>query len=106
MKIKNITMVNFMNHVDEIRVKKLPTVLSFALKCNADELAKLVPAYREAHTKAEKEGAEAMRELITKEINVNIQTVKKDVFEKMDADSRFDILSGFELEILDFMIEQ
>ena len=106
MKIRNITMVNFMNHVDEIRVKKLPTVLSFALKCNTDEFAKLVPAYQEAYAKAEKEGGMAKQELVMKEINVNIQTVAKDVFEKMDSDSRFDVLSGIELEAIDFMIEK
>lgn len=106
MKVRNIVMVNFMNHVDEIRAKKLPTVLSFALKCNMDELSKMVPAYQEAYAKAEKEGGMAKQELIVKEINVNIQTVAKNVFEKMDSDSRFDALSGIEFEAIEFMIEK
>ena len=103
MKIRNIVMVNFMNHVNEIRVKKLPTMCSFALKCNIDELSKMVPAYKEAFEKAETDVERT--ELAMQEINVNVQTVSKAVLEKMDADSRFDAFTAMEYDIIAFMIE-
>lgn len=103
MKIRNIDMVNFMNHVHEIRVKKLPTMFSFALKCNITELSKLVPSYKEAYEKAEDDAAR--NELAMQEVNVNIQTISKKVLEKLDTDSRFDALTALEFEIISFMIE-
>jgi len=106
MKVRNIDMALFWNNVDVIRRKKLPLMLSFALKCNRDEVERIVPAYQEALTKANKEGEEATQEFLKQEINVNIQTVNKSVLEKMDSDSRFDVLTGMEYAIIDFMIDK
>ena len=106
MKVRNIDMAMFWNNVDVIRRKKLPLMLSFALKCNRDEFARIVPAYQEALAKANKEGEEATQEFLKQEINVNIQTVSKSILEKMDSDSRFDALTGIEYAIIDFMIDK
>lgn len=106
MKVRNIDMALFWNNVDVIRRKRLPLMLSFALKCNKDEFEKIVPAYQEALAKAEKEGENAKEEFLLQEINVNIQTVNKSVLEKMDSDSRFDVLTGMEYAIIDFMIDK
>ena len=127
MKVKNITLLNFVNSA--LVMKKLPTKLSFAIAINADEANKKVKLYDEERKKlAEKmakkdeegnpviendhyifedENAwdEVMRELLDTEVEVAMTTVTLDDVAKCD-NPEFDTLTIPELSVIKFMIEK
>ena len=105
MKIKNATMVKFLNSSDELIKKKLPIKLYYALSQNLKTFAGMIQVYQDAYEKA-KGNQKELIELINQEIDASVQTIPKEAIEMLDTESRFDPLTWEEYEAISFMIEE
>lgn len=107
MKIKNIEMVAYMNHIGEIQKKRLPVRLSYALALNTAKLSEIARTYETEYNKLKAANdMAALKELINAEVDAEIQTVKFSDLAKMDDHAGYDALTGNEYAILDFMIDK
>lgn len=107
MKIKNLEMIAFMNRIGRIQKKKLPIKLSYAIALNGKKLGEIAGTYMQEYNKLKKEGnQEALDELIASDFDAEIQTVKISDLLKMDENPNYDVLTGEEFAILDFMIDK
>lgn len=106
MKIRNHEMIRFLNASENLRKKKLPSKLYFAISCNIKALIGMAEPYNEALEKAQAEGTHAVTELLNQEIDAAIQTVPKTIFEVLDSSDKFDALTGDEIDAIIFMIEK
>ena len=114
MKITNQQMVNFMNlvhgHKGEsgkleggLIERNIPRKLYSALDLNLKALSAAADTYNKQLAEC-KDDTAAVRELLNIEIEVVIQTVPEEVFDRMDESEKFDSLSGIEYSTLQFMI--
>lgn len=105
MKVKNVDMVAFLNSLNELTAKKLPVKLYFAIKLNADEFfQKVVPTYNKLEEEARSD-REKLSELLSIENELTIQTVSRDLLEKVDESDKYDALTYQEYNALQFMVE-
>lgn len=127
--MKNIEIVRFFNHAGEVKKKKLPVKIGFALNRNLATLEGIAADYNRAreeilkkHCIKDAEGnylmeneeyvipdksayTEEMEELLNFKNEVQIQKVTMEDMEKCDSE-KFDSLTPEELELLSFMIEE
>lgn len=107
MKIKNLEMVAYMNHVGEIQKKKLPIKLSYALALNTKKLSEIANTYGSEFDRLKRAGNQkALSELVMSDFEAEIQTVKLSDLAKMDDSENYDALTGEEFAIIDFMISK
>jgi hypothetical protein len=107
MKIKNLEMVAYMNHIGEIQKKRLPIKLSYALALNTKKLSEIANTYDAEFNRLKRAGDQkALSELVLSDFETEIQTVKLSDLAKMDENSNYDILTGEEYAIIDFMIDK
>lgn len=107
MKIKNLEMVAYMNRIGQIQKKKLPIKLSYALALNTKKLSEVANTYDTEFKRLSKDGnQEALNELINSDFEAEIQTVKFSDLAKMDENPNYDVLTGEEYAIIDFMIDK
>lgn len=107
MKIKNLEMVAFLNHADEIQKKRLPIKLHYALKLNRESLWNKAQVYMQEHERLKKEGKDKeLTELILSETEVEVQKVKFSDLKKMDDSANYDALTGDDFAAIDFMIDK
>lgn len=129
MKIKNSEIVRIFNQIGEIKKKRLPVRLGFAINRNVSSLESVAMDYEKArreiflkYCKKDENGnpviegdeyvlsdrksyGEEMKELLRIEDEVQVHTVSFEEIEKCDLD-KFDSLTPEELELLTFMIEE
>ena len=106
MKIRNITMVNFINGYEALAEKNLPNRLAYALDVNRKMFA---TQYIEAYVRRQQELSdvndyECINELINVEIDANVQTVPISVLERMDEVDKYDALTAIDMANISFMI--
>lgn len=128
MKMKNSEIVEFLNVCSELRKKRLPVRLAYAIKKNMSSVQEAATAYmaeREElitrYAKKDKNGEyltennhyimedkdgfeKDMRELLEIEIEMEIHTVPITTAEKCDEDSKYDALTLEELNIIGYML--
>ena len=104
MKVKNVDMVAFLNSLNELTAKKLPVKLYFAIKLNADEFfQKVVPTYNKLEEEARSD-REKLSELLSIENELTIQTVSRDLLEKVDESTGKHYLPGEVKKSLGFIL--
>ncbi len=130
MKMKNNEIVAFLNICAELRKKRLPVRLAYAIKKNmssAQETAAAYMAEREElvarYAKKDKNGEyltednhyimedkdgfeKDMKELLEIETEVEIHTVPFATVEKCDEDSKYDALTLEELDAIGYMLTE
>lgn len=130
MKMKNSEIVAFLNTCANLREKRLPVRLAYAIKKNMssvqeaaaaymDERKELVDRYAKKDENGEyleedncyimedKAGFEKdMEELLGIETEVEIHTVSITVVEKCDDDQKYDALTMEELGVIDYMLTE
>lgn len=104
MKIKNITMIKFLNTAEKLTGKKLPTNLYYAISCNLKVLGEFVDPYNQAYEKV-KGNVKEVNELVNQEIEASVQTISRSVLDLLDAGDKYDALTWNEYDALSFMIE-
>lgn len=128
MKLKNMEIVNFLNHAPGILATKIPLKLYTAVKINMEELRKPAETYTtlqadilNRYAKKDENGkptledgeyaiddredyANEMKELLEVEIELPLQVVPQSLFERMDESDKFGALSGEEYTALSFML--
>ena len=130
MKMKNKQILAIYNNIRPIKQKQLPVKIGFAINKNLAAMDDAAKAYEEERMKIldrygekdenglkksedgkeyllkdKKAYKEAMDELWEIETDIPIHTVMIDDVAKCDSE-KFDALTPFELEILEFMIEE
>lgn len=130
MKIKNRMMVAILNGIPEIKRKQLPIRIGFAINKNITTLDQIAKAYEEERVKiidkygkkdengqiikrddgeyvlTDRKGyAEELNELLDIETDIQVHTVTLEEIEKCDT-GKFDALTPYELDLLEFMIEE
>lgn len=106
MVFKNIDMVAFLNNIAKIQRKKLPVKVSYALALNYKKLNEIATTYNEEVNKLDPEkDKEAVLELLNTEVTVDIQKVKISEFEKIEANSKYDVLTPDDFALIWFMID-
>ena len=130
MKMKNKQILAIYNNIRPIKQKQLPVKIGFAINKNLAAMDDAAKAYEEERMKIlnrygekdenglkksedgkeyllkdKKAYKEAMDELWEIETDIQIHTVTMNEVKKCDSE-KFDALTPFELEILDFMIEE
>lgn len=129
MKIKNRQMVAIFNGIPEIKKKQLPIKVGFAINKNLAMMETVAKAYEEERAKilekycekdengqpvknegeymlADREGyAKGINELLDIETDFAVHTVTLEDIEKCDT-GKFDALTPYELDLLEFMIEE
>ena len=130
MKMKNSEIVAFLNICTDLRQKRLPVRLAYAIKKNTAAVQEAASAYlseREeliaryakkdengkylekdnCYIMDDKAGFEKdMEELLEIETKVEIHTVSITVVEKCDEDPKYDPLTMAELDVIDFMLTE
>lgn len=113
MKLKNSEIVNFLNM--NLKQKKLPVKVAFAIKLNSDKMQSAATAYNEAMVDLRKEHSvkegepipehfiRSVNELLEITTDVNIDTVTMEDVEKTEL-PEFDTLTVDEIEAIYFMI--
>lgn len=110
MKITNSVLVGFINNAGNILDKKIPQKLFSAIDLNAaaakDALATYGKQYEDIKNDeiSEKEKNEKILELLDIELDLPLQTVSQDVFDRMEEGDKFDALTGREYQAIDFMV--
>lgn len=128
MKMKNSEIVTFLNTCTDLRQKRLPVRLAYAIKKNMAAVQEAATAYMEEreeliarYAKKDKKGEylvkdncyvfenkdefeKDMSELLAIETAVKIHTVSIDTVEKCDDDPKYDPLTMEELDVIEFMI--
>lgn len=129
MKIKNSEIVRIFNQIGEVKKKKLPVRLGFAINRNVSSLESVAMDYDKARKEIllkycvkdengnpviegdeyvlsdRKSYGEEMTELLHIENEVQVHKVSFDEIEKCDME-KFDSLTPEELDLLIFMIEE
>lgn len=130
MMMKNRQILAIYNNISPIKKKQLPVRIGFAINKNLAVMDTAAKAYNEERMKIleqycekdenglkttedgkeylvkDKKGyEEAMDELFDIETDVQIHTITIDDIEKCDSE-KFDALTPFELEVLEFMITE
>lgn len=130
MKMKNKQILAIYNNIRPIKQKQLPVKIGFAINKNLATMDDAAKAYEEERMKIldrygekdenglktsedgkeyllkdKKAYKEAMDELWEIETDISIHTVTMNDVEKCDSE-KFDALTPFELEILEFMIAE
>lgn len=129
MKLTNREIVNIINNIGGITTKKLPIKLSFAIQKNVRKLEEVAKEYDEARKKILEDNAEKdedgkpviednqfkiidtekntkeILELLDFENEVEIHTIDLSMLEQCDLE-RFDSLTGTEVGLLSFMINE
>lgn len=130
MKMKNSEIVAFLNTCADLRQKRLPVRLSYAIKKNMTAVQGAASAYMEEreeliarYAKKDKNGKylekdncyimddkagfeKDMEELLEIETEVKIHNVFLETVEKCDEDPKYDPLSMAELDVIDFMLTE
>ena len=128
MKLRNSQILSFLNTYAEMKIKKLPVKLGYAVKKNVSAVRPASEAYSaeredilsryaqkdengqylvndDCYVIPDQEGyAKDIEELLKIETEVEIQKVTVDILEKCD-DPRYDALTIEELTALEFMTE-
>lgn len=129
MKIKNSQIVGILNGIGEVKKKRLPVKVGFAINKNLSAMQGSIESYEAERQKimdkycekddqgnlrvegkeyvlADREAyAAEMRELLTIENEISIHTVSMNEIEKCDSE-KFDAVSPDDLSLLEFMIEE
>lgn len=129
MKLTNREIVNIINNIQGITTKKLPIKLSFAIQKNIKKLEEAAKEYDEARKRILEDNAEKdedgkpviednqykiidtekntkeILELLDFENEVEIHTIDLSMLEQCDLE-RFDSLTGTEVGLLSFMINE
>ena len=130
MKMKNSEIVTFLNTCTDLKQKRLPVRLAYAIKKNMAAVQEAATAYMEEreeliarYAKKDKKGEylvkdncyvfenkdefeKDMSELLAIETAVKIHTVSIDIVEKCDDDPKYDSLTMAELDVIDFMLTE
>lgn len=107
MKVKNLQMVTFLNNVNDILKLRIPRKLYTAISLNADALDSPAKVYSKLYDDIigdAKAQALERQELLDDEVEVTIQTVTTDMLDEMDANKKFDALTGAQYVAIGFMI--
>lgn len=129
MKLKNSEIVRIFNRIEEVKKKRLPVRLGFAINRNVSSLENVAMDYDKARKEIimkycvkdengnpviegdeyvlsdRKSYGEEMTELLRIENEVQMHTVSFEEIEKCDLE-KFDSLTPEELDLLTFMIEE
>ena len=108
----NKDIILFFDKIGELRGKKLPVKLSFAIKVNTEKINPLANAYNEQvseiRKKYENENpnqlVEELTELQNTEVSIEVQKIDMGTLEKCELE-QFDNLTLGEIEALAFMIQ-
>lgn len=118
MKISNSQAISFVNAVNEMKNKRLPIKLSFAIKTNFnlivvnqidiynEELKRIKNLYLTENNRDESSYTKELSILLSEEVEHQIKKVKLEIFEMIDNNDAYDTLSLFELDAISFMIEE
>lgn len=111
MKLSNLQVVNYINCVNEMKEKKLPVRMSFALRSNFNLFGDQVKAYEEARKEClectdEQKRVNGIRELLAEEVEQNVKMITLKDLEIIDENDAYDKLTIAELEAIAFMIEE
>lgn len=116
MRISNSQAILFVNTVNQIKNKRLPVKIGFALRNNfkliianqlnayEEELMEIKKCYSQDND--ENSYREKTTLLLNEEVEHMIKTVKLEVFEMIDTEIGYDALSLTELDAISFMIEE
>lgn len=113
MTLTNLQAVLFFNKAADLKDKRLPIKVLFAIKNNINAVGDQLKAYEECRqilvdtTTDPVEQAKAMSELLNDGTDYsNIKMLTLEDIEKIDTSDAYDTLTLAELEALEFMIEQ
>ena len=125
MKMKNSEIVTFLNTCTDLKQKRLPVRLAYAIKKNMAAVQEAATVYMEEREELiaryageylvkdscyvfenKDEFEKDMSELLAIETAVKIHTVSIDTVEKCDDDPKYDSLTMEELDVIEFMITE